>query len=37
MICMETQDIMNSQRNIERKMEQPESGSLTSDYTTKLL
>ena len=36
-ICMETQKTPNSQSNLEgRKMELEESGSLTSDYTTKL-
>jgi len=36
-ICMETQKTPNSQKQSwERKMELEESGSLTSDYTTKL-
>ena len=36
-ICMETQKIPNSQRNLEgKKMELEESDSLTSDYITKL-
>ena len=36
-ICMETQKTPNSQSNLERKKtELEESGSLTSDYTTKL-
>ena len=36
-ICMETQKTPNSQGNLEgRKTELEESGSLTSDYTTKL-
>ena len=36
-ICMEAQKIRNSQSNLEgKKMELEESGSLTSDYTTKL-
>ena len=36
-ICMETQKTPNSQNNLEKeKTELEESGSLTSDYTTKL-
>ena len=36
-ICMETQKILNSQsKSWERKTELEESGSLASDYTTKL-
>ena len=36
-VCMETQKTLNSQSNLEKgKMELEESGSLTSDYTTKL-
>ena len=36
-ICMETQKTPNSQSNLEgKKTELVESGSLTSDYTTKL-
>ena len=33
---METQKILNSENNLEKKIELAESGSLTSDYTTKL-
>ena len=36
-VCMETQKTPNSQSNLEKeKTELEESGSLTSDYTTKL-
>ena len=36
-LCMETQKTPNSQSNLEKKKrELEESGSLTSDYTTKL-
>ena len=35
-ICMETQNTLNSQSSLEKKMELEESDSLTSDYTTKL-
>ena len=35
-ICMETQKTPNSQSSLEKKKELEESGSLTSDYTTKL-
>ena len=36
-ICMETQKNLNSQSNLEKeKTELEQSGSLTSDYTTKL-
>ena len=36
-ICMETQKTPNSQSSLEgKKVELEESGSLTSDYTTKL-
>ena len=35
-ICMETQKTLNSQSNTEKEKWMEESGSLTSDYTTKL-
>ena len=35
-VCMETQKTLNSQSNLEKETELEESGSLTSDYTTKL-
>ena len=35
-ICMETQETLNSQSNLEGKETVEESDSLTSDYTTKL-
>ena len=35
-ICMETQKIPNSQNNLEKEKQLEESGSPTSDYTTKL-
>ena len=35
-ICMETQKTLSSQSNLEKKDELEESGSLTSNYTTKL-
>ena len=35
LICMETQKTLNSQRNLEKEKLSQESGSLTSDYTTK--
>ena len=35
-ICMETQKTPNSQSNPEKEKWMEESGSLTSDYTTKL-
>ena len=35
-IRMETQKTQNSQINLEKKMELEETGSQTSDYTTKL-
>ena len=35
-ICMETQKTPNRQSNIEKEKQLEKSGSLTSDYTTKL-
>ena len=35
-ICMETQKTPNSQSNLKKEKQLEESGSLTSDYTTKL-
>ena len=35
-ICMETQNTLNSQSNLEKETVLEESGSLTSDYTTNL-
>ena len=35
-ICMETQKTPNSQNNLEKETELEKSGSLTSDYSTKL-
>ena len=35
-MCMETQETLNSQSNLEKEKQLEESGSLTSDYTTKL-
>ena len=35
-ICIETQKTLNSQSNHEKEKQLEESGSLTSDYTTKL-
>ena len=35
-ICMETQTIPNSQSNLKKEKQLEESGSLTSDSTTKL-
>ena len=35
-ICMETQKPQNSQNHLEKEKQLEESGSLASDYTTKL-
>ena len=35
-ICMETPKTLNNQSNVEKEKQLEESGSLTSDYTTKL-
>ena len=35
-VCMETQKTPNRQSNLEKEKQLEESGSLTSDYTTKL-